>query len=210
MKNVKNAARHPRKPQSAANPAAKPHRTLAAHAPLNAPAGGPEGPEQRLGAVFAALALIIQPFLLTLRATDLTQLLHHSRIASPGPTLVIAGFSYDPVAGAVLTIAQMIAASVFLMDVPPSPRRFYLRVLSGLGWVVLSLLELTLSVCYAGSGIIAIATAFALTLLYLLFESMSGILIIEYLVIPAAKVMADWIGRWFNGPSGPSPNRVTP
>jgi hypothetical protein len=144
------------------------------------------GPE----AVLGAIALFVQPWLLTLRAGDLARSLQRGHIPNPEIAFAAFGVHYSAgtcaVAGGALAIAQMISASVFTMDSPANPRHRYLKCLAGSGWLILSALELASSVLYADGGMPGQLTAFVLTLLFVLFESVAGILIIDCLIIPAA------------------------
>lgn len=144
-------------------------------------------------AVLGMIALSVQPWLLTIRAGDLTQSLVRASIDNRPIAIAAFGFQYNTgncaVTGAALTLAQMIAASVFTMKLPPGERRRYLKGFSGSGWLILSALELVSSVLCANCGLREQATAFVLCLLLLLFESCAGILIIDCLAIPAALSM---------------------
>jgi hypothetical protein len=150
-------------------------------------------------AVLGAVALSVQPWLLTIRAGDLTQSLMSARIADRSLVIVLFGTHYTmgtcAITGAALTVAQMIAASVYTMESPPSKRRRHLKYLSGSGWIILSVLELASTVLCAHRGLREQATALVLALLLLLFESCAGILIIDCLVVPAALAMGWTIHR---------------
>lgn len=147
------------------------------------------GPE----AVLGAIALFVQPWLLTLRASDLAESLKHGHIPNREIAFAAFGAHYTAgtcaVAGVALTLAQMLSASVFTMDTSNNPRHRYLKGLAGSGWLILLALELASSVLYADGGMPGQLTAFVFALLFVLFESVGGILIIDCLIIPAARTI---------------------
>jgi hypothetical protein len=154
-------------------------------------------------AVLGAIFLAVQPWLLTLRAGEITQALKLANTADqPVPMLGAFGLSYGigtcVVAGAALTLAQMICASVFMMRSPASARRNLLRSFSGTGWLIVSVFELVSSVICANGGLREQATALVLALSLTLFETCAGILIIDCLITPAALSLGEAIRSRFN------------
>jgi hypothetical protein len=142
-------------------------------------------------AVLGVIALAAQPLLLVLRAWELTHALILANTANQ-PIGVWTGFGlrYEigtcAVAGAALTLAQMICASVFMMESPDSARRRLYRTLSSSVWLILSVFELASSVICANGGLWILVTAFVLPLVLTFGETLAGILIIDGLITPAA------------------------
>jgi hypothetical protein len=99
-------------------------------------------PEAFLGGV----ALSVQPWLLGIRATLLGRSLAQAIPDRPLGTLKTLGMSFNvgtcSLIAFTLTLAAMISVSIFLLDSPVGARRRYLRILSGIGVLLLLALEL--------------------------------------------------------------------
>jgi hypothetical protein len=139
-------------------------------------------------AFFGVGALAVQPFLLGIRATLLGHMLAQAIPDRPLGTLTTLGMHYEvgtcSVIGLALTMAEMISVSVFIHDSSVSARRRFLRILSGIGLLLLSALELA-----GADGQSGKLTAILLTMALVVFDSLCGILIIDCLAIPGVLTM---------------------
>ena len=149
-------------------------------------------------AVFGVIALLVQPWLLGLRAGELTNGLILTNIANR-PFITLGHFEIGtcPAMGLTLTLFQMIGASVYISESPDSMRRRYLKFLSGSGWVLATGLELALSVI-AANGALERAIGFTLAMLLTQCETCAGILVLDALLLPLALSIGWAIRRWFN------------
>jgi hypothetical protein len=98
--------------------------------------------------------------------------------------------------GLALTLAQMIGVSVFIMETSSGVRARYLKFLSGSGWIIATSLELALSVICA-NGVAERSIGFVLALLLTIFETCSGILVVDCLFIPVALGLGGAVRRAF-------------
>jgi hypothetical protein len=95
-----------------------------------------------------------------------------------------------------LTVAQMLGASVFVLD-SGAARNLCIKLFSGCGWIIATALQLLLSTaCVAGSSerCIALALATALTL----FETLAGYFAIDGLIVPGSLALACAVRHWLD------------
>jgi hypothetical protein len=173
-----------------ANPARKP---TPVHADYTGEFLGPT-------AVLGLIALVVQPWLISLRAGEVAQSLILTNIVDRHfATLTAFGTRYElgtcAVTGFAMTLAQMISASVFLVESGEDAKRRVLKFLSASGWLLATVLELFLS-CANNPREQAVAFVLALTLTVL--ETASGILIIDCLIVPAVLSIGWTIRDAFN------------
>jgi len=141
-------------------------------------------------AVLGVVAILVQPVLLAIRATDLEHALTMASIVDRSiGTFTGFGFRYPIgtcfVTSAALTLAQMVCASLYFVEMPEGAKRRCLRIFSAVAWVLLSLLELAGSIfCSRGSAGM-IVTGFAIAALLAICESACGILILDCFLVPA-------------------------
>jgi hypothetical protein len=151
-------------------------------------------------AVLGLIALAVQPWLLTLRAGELAHALTLTVADRPFGKLILFGTPYEigtcGVMGLALTLAQMIGVSVFIMETSSGVRARYLKFLSGSGWIIATSLELALSVICA-NGVAERSIGFVLALLLTIFETCSGILVVDCLFIPVALGLGGAVRRAF-------------
>lgn len=135
-------------------------------------------------AILAVLFLIAQIGLLFLRAKGFSHLL--SPYVDDAPVVFgVFVFRGCALLGALLTFVQMIAASVFLIEGPPSMRHRVIRGLAFAGWAMATALDLTLSALAAAKPEQQWIYVFvALTIA--VFDTLGGILVIDSLVVPGA------------------------
>jgi hypothetical protein len=146
------------------------------------------------------MAISVLPLLLTHRWGELTESLRKLHIADQPVELAAFGFHFASgcaVTGAALTVAAMIAASVYKLESSSKAPCPYLRILAGCGWCVLAALELFLSVICTSGPWSAQLAALGIALATLLFETMAAILVLEY-TIPEALATLSSIFDTFN------------
>jgi len=135
------------------------------------------------------LAVGVQPWLFALRAGEFTQSISHVQVAGLIPMAMFGINSSAIDMGLVLVFAAMIAASVFKTETSSAKPCRYLQYLSGVGWVVFFSLELFLSAMSTNGPWQKQVTAVGVALAMMLFETMSGILVLEH-TLPEARHLA--------------------
>ena len=156
--------------------------------------------------MLGVLALLFQPILVSLRAQELTNCLALTNFANRTfTTLPWTGQQVGTcvVMGFALTLAQMISASVAIVE--PAGKTIRSRILKWLAisvMIIASLLDLALSVITAPGGKEQ-GIAFTVALLLTVGEPMAGILAIDCFLMPLVLATADAIRNLFR--RGPKP-----
>jgi hypothetical protein len=165
-------------------------------------------------AVLGAIALSVQPWLLTIKAGDLAEVIKRSHVDDGTITVGVFGVHHTTatcvVTAAALTVAQMLAASLFMVTVESSASAAqdrFLRTLSAGGWILLAMVEFVSSVACANGGLPQKAMALSLAMILTMLESCAGILIIDNLIIPATQGVAESIRRALSRKRRPTRNR---
>ncbi len=150
-------------------------------------------------AAFGAIALFIQPLLLTVRATHLSHALTVANI--PDESLGIFTWQGHPftlgtvlVTGTALTAAQMLFASICKNARDEGGAELRQRMAAVI-WVLLSILDL--GACFISPSGNSFETGMTLFIaaVVLLVETWCGIMIIDGLFIPIWKAVASAVGR---------------
>jgi hypothetical protein len=136
------------------------------------------------------VALPLQPWLLWIRATLLGNSLAQAIPDRPIGTFNALGMSYSvgtcSLIAWALALAAMLSISIFLQGAPVGARRRYLRILSGIGSVLLLALELA-----TVGGLPERATALLLATVLVVFDTLCGVLVIESFAFPLLMTMGD-------------------
>lgn len=143
-------------------------------------------------AVMGVPALLIQPWLVTVRAWEFAHVLTRANMPNAATGFSVLGHHLGmcEMLGLVLTLAQMISASLAIMEsLRDTARGRCLIMLARSLLVVSCLLELSLSVLTA-TGPMEQSVGFAIALSLAVGEPMAGILVIDCLLIPAIL----WVG----------------
>jgi hypothetical protein len=137
-------------------------------------------------AVLASIALVVQPWLLMLRAREFGQ-------ASALLSVAAYGTGDNGLIGPALTLTQMIGGAAFLMQSSGRLRDRYVKFLSGSAWLIATALDLSLC-AMAASGAREKLIAMELAVTLILLTTASGILVIDCLIVPATLSLA-WAFR---------------